>query len=166
VTTVFDRGRQILEHPELYPGLPQREYARVILRTWRYPSFEPYFSWAVVQAKGELFLRRVVWDQRRRDVPEPITFGSEVPLDSKEYSLLLDELQVIKVPPFLSVSTVGLDGTSYGVESGSYMLSARLAWWEAAPAAWAPLQQWHERAASAFESLLPLATTSIKDGAP
>jgi hypothetical protein len=152
------KASELLEHPEAYPGLVERKFARVRLRLWRYPSFEPLRSWAVLQAKKALFLRRIVWDQGRTEGLKPTTYGSEVPLEKPVLDMLLAELQAVELPPFLPVSSIGLDGTTYGVEAGSYMLSARLTWWEAPPKAWEPLRDWHMRTAALFDSLLPLAT--------
>ncbi len=147
-----------LEHPERYPGLAERKLPRVLLRIWCYPSFDPYRSWAAIQAREGLFLRRIVWDQGRTGRLKPTTYGSEVPLEHSVFDELVADLQAIELPPFLAVSTIGLDGTSYGVETGSYMLSARLAWWQTPPEAWEPLRNWHARASALFDSLLPTAT--------
>jgi hypothetical protein len=154
------KGREFLEPPENYPGLVERARASVCLRVWLYPSFEPQRSWAVIRAKEGLFLRRIVWDQQRRGggLRPPDTYGSETPLANSVFDMLQAELQAIELPPFLPVPTIGVDGTSYGVETGSYMPSARLAWWHTLPEAWGPLRNWHARAAALFDSLLPPAT--------
>jgi hypothetical protein len=60
----FGQAHALLDHPETYSGLAPHRDARRLLRLWRYPSFEPYCSWAVIEARSGLFLRRVVWDQR------------------------------------------------------------------------------------------------------
>ena len=57
------KALQVLESPESYPSLTERPFARTLLRIWRYPSFEPYSSWALIQASSQVFLRRVTWDK-------------------------------------------------------------------------------------------------------
>ena len=154
----------LLESPAKYPGLPARDRSLVQLRVWRYPSFQPSSSWAVLRVAKSLFLRRITWDQRRPVIAEPITYGSEVPLDAAAFETLLHRLQAIELPPFLPVSTVGIDGTSYGVEVGSFGLSARLSWWESPPDAWSPLEEWHASAVAQFEGLLPASTPGLGHG--
>jgi len=149
------QAHALLDHPETYPGLVQHRDARRLLRLWRYPSFEPYCSWAVIEARSGLFLRRVIWDQRRHD-PEPVTYGSEAVLRQEEYAAVLAELAAIKLAPFPTIRILGLDGTGYGVEQGDGFRSARLEWCDLHhPEDWAPLHQWHERTAARFDALLP-----------
>lgn len=151
-----DRAHALLDCPETYPGLVERRGARRLLRLWRYPSFEPYCAWAVIEVRSGLFLRRVVWDQRRKDpAPEPVTYGSEVVLRQERLAEALAELAAIRLAPFPTIRTIGLDGTGYGVEQGDIFRSARLGWWDSHPEDWAPLHQWHERTAARFDALLP-----------
>jgi len=160
----YTQAMALLESPAKYPGLPARDRSLVQLRIWRYPSFQPSSSWAVLRAAKALFLRRITWDHRRPVIAEPNTYGSEVPLDAAVFEGLLHRLQAIDLPPFLPVSTVGIDGTSYGVEVGSFGLSARLSWWESAPKAWSLLEEWHASAITQFEGLLPASTPSLGRG--
>ena len=151
----FGQAHALLDHPETYPGLVQHRDARRLLRLWRYPSFEPYCSWAVIEARSGLCLRRVVWDQRRQD-PEPVTYGSETVLRPEELAAVLAELAAIRLAPFPVMRILGLDGTGYGVEQGDRSGSARLEWWDLRhPEDWAPLHRWHERTAARFDALLP-----------
>lgn len=155
-------GLHLLEHPAEYPGLTDLRPSRVLLRVWRYPSFDPWCSWAVLHSRELLLLRRILWDQRRPVISDPITYGSEVSIERSDFASLSSELQGLVLAPFAPVSTLGIDGTTYGVEAGDFSVSARLSWWEsAAPADWAPVQQWHARAVELFESLLPTQTTSL-----
>ena len=151
------RAHALLDRPETYPGLAARGRGRRLLRLWRYPSFEPYCSWAVIEARSGLFLRRVVWDQRRDDpTPEPVTYGSEALLRQEELAEVLAELAAIRLTPFPTIRILGLDGTGYGVEQGDSFGSARLEWWDLRhPEDWAPLHRWHERTAARFDALLP-----------
>ncbi|MCL2310261.1 MAG: hypothetical protein FWC42_08335 [Proteobacteria bacterium] len=134
------------------------------LRLWRYPSFQPSASWAVLQADNALFLRRITWDHRHPVIVEPITYGCEVPLASDVFETVLRSLQAIKLPPFVPVSTIGIDGTSYGLEINSFALSARYNWWESPPEAWTQLEEWHGSTTAQFEDLLPASTPSLRHG--
>ena len=155
----FEKALRILESSASYPGLPQYRHSCVSLRIWEYPSFQPYSSWAIIEASKQMFLRRVTWHH----IPsiEPITFGSEVPIEPTQLEPLLAQLKSIQIPPFIRVPTVGIDGTTYGIEIRSFRVSARLSWWETPPAEWAALQSWHAQAVATFEALLPASTPSV-----
>jgi len=152
-----EQAHALLDRPETYPGLVGRKGARQVLRLWRYPSFEPYCSWAVIDIRSGLFLRRVVWDRHNRSAtPQPVTYGCEAPLRQEWLAPVLADLAAISLAPFLMAGNLGLDGTSYGVERGGGFGSARLDWWDLRhPEDWAPLHQWHERMAARFDALLP-----------
>lgn len=64
-------------------------------------------------------------------------------LDKNVLDALQEKLRAIKLPAFIPVNTVGIDGVSNGLEVGSYMASARLSWWCNPPSEWVPLQSWH-----------------------
>jgi hypothetical protein len=160
----YEKALRLLESPASYPGLAERARARVSLRIWRYPSFEPCSSWALVEASKSVFLRRVTWDQRHPLSTEPVTYGSEVPIKPHLYEPLLAQLRSIQLPPFIAVATLGIDGTSYGVEIGAFGLSARLSWWETPPREWAALHSWHADAVARFDALLPASTPSVVSG--
>lgn len=153
----FEKARRLLEAPGSYPGLAERPHAHVSLRIWRYPSFSPWSSWAIIEASKEMFVRRVTWDQSLLSI-EPVTYGSEAPIELSHLEPLLAELKNIELPPFMSVPTVGIDGTTYGIEIGVFRLSARLSWWETPPAEWAALHRWHAEAIARFDALLPEST--------
>ena len=155
------KAMQLLESPESYPGLAVRPYARTLLRIWRYPSFHPYSSWALIQVESQVFLRRVTWDQSQVLASRPVTFGSEVLIEAREYQGLLSQLREIQLPPFITVAQHGIDGVSYGVEVAAFGLSARLSWWQTPPAEWAALESWHSEAIEKFDGLLPVSTPSI-----
>ena len=150
-----EQAHALLDHPETYPGLVQHRDAHRLLRLWRYPSFEPCCSWAVIEARSGLLLRRVVWDQGRQDL-EPVTYGSETVLRQEELVAVLAELAAIRLAPFPTMRILGLDGTGYGVEQDDGFGSARLEWWDLRhPEDWAPLHRWHELTAARFDALLP-----------
>jgi hypothetical protein len=159
---IFRRAREILDSPLAYPGLVQRKRARVPLRVWRYPSFEPYCSWSVVESNEAQFIRRIVWDQSRTSLVEPATYGCEAPLEPQTFGLLMSELHALELSPFRPDARFGIDGTSYGIEAEAYSVSTRLVWWEAAPDGWASLQVWYERSVAIFESLLPASTANSR----
>lgn len=158
------KALRVLESPESYPGLTKRSFARTLLRLWRYPSFEPYSSWALIEASSQMFLRRVTWDKSKISVT-PVTYGSEAPIEALAYEGLLSRLREIQLPPFIAVATLGIDGTSYGIEIGAFFgRSARLSWWETPPPEWAALGTWHSEAVEKFDGLLPARTPTIARG--
>jgi hypothetical protein len=161
-TTQYEEALALLERPDTYPGLAKRKHSLVLLRVWQYPSFHPCSSWAVIQDAKNFFLRRVTLEQRHPFTPERATYGAEVPLQSSVFNALATELRAIELAPFIAVSTLGIDGTSYGVEVGGFALSTRLSWWETPPQNWASLEQWHAHAVAQFEALLPASTPSIE----
>jgi hypothetical protein len=160
----YERALALLESPAQYPALPKRERSFVQLRVWRYPSFHPCSSWAVVRAGKNLFLRRVTWDQRHPPTPDPVTYGSEISLDATAYEAVLASLREVQLPPFITVSTIGLDGTRFGVELGGFGPSARLSWWETPPPEWSQLREWHAQTVAQFDGLLPASTPSLGPG--
>lgn len=155
------RALSLLENPESYPLLPQRNFIR-LFRVWVYPTFAPYVAWSLAQASEQFYIRRVVWDQVHTVDLEPITFGTELPVLEETFHKLLAELRAMQLTPFTLASATGVDGTSYGVEVGTFNPSGRLSWWGNPPEAWSPLQAWHTCATQLFESLLPLSTPDLR----
>lgn len=156
LTDPLDRAYALLDRPEVHPGLVRRWPARQLLRLWRYPSFEPFRSWAVIEVKSGLFLRRVVWNRLDGSAePQPVTYGFEAPLGQRDVAPVLDELAAVRLVPFPARGFLGLDGTRFGVEQSNGLRSARLDWWDVHPEDWKPLHQWHERMTARFDSLLP-----------
>jgi hypothetical protein len=158
---VFQRARELLERPKLYQGLVPRGNASIPLRVWRYPSFTPWSSWAVLEDKKQLFLRRIEWDLRRTHIPPLNTYGCEAPLEQAAFDALMPELQAVELSPFIPTPGIGIDGVWYGIEAGSYMGSARLVWREKPPKSWEPLGVWHARVTAFFDSLLPQSTANL-----
>lgn len=154
------KALKVLEAPESYPNLAVRPYARTLLRIWRYPSFQPYSSWALIEASSQVFLRRITWDQSHV-LGTPVTFASEAPIQAPAYEGLLLRLREIELPPFITVATSGIDGTTFGIEIGAFGLSARLSWWETPPPEWAALETWHAEAVEKFDELLPASTPGL-----
>jgi len=156
----YERALALLEAPEAYPALARRKCTR-LLRVWVYPSFKPSASWSLIQEGRRFFIRRVVWDQVLTVDSEPVTYGSESPVEEESFRALLSELQAMQVTPFALASTMGIDGTSYGVEVGGINPSGRMSWWGKPPLGWAPLQEWHARATELLESFLPASTSEL-----
>ncbi|WP_152613568.1 hypothetical protein [Inquilinus limosus] len=108
--TAHDDGpaRALLDRAEAYPGLVEHRNARQLLRLWRYPSFEPWCSWTVIEARSGLFLRRVIWDQHDRSgMPQPVTYGCEAPLPPEVIGPVLGDLAAIRLVPFPTASASG-----------------------------------------------------------
>lgn len=158
-STLHERALAVLESPLSYPGLPEHWFPRVLLRVWRYPSFQPYASWALIATrKEETFVRRITWHPYHPLNETPVTFGAEAAIEASAREPLLRALRAIRLPPFIPADRAGIDGTTCGVEFGNDMRSARLGWWETPPAEWADLARWHADAIAAFEALLPAHT--------
>ncbi len=156
----YERALALLEAPETYPLLADRKCTR-LLRVWVYPSFKPSASWSVIQEGNKFFIRRVVWDQVQTVDSEPVTYGAESPVEEEGFIALLSELRAMHVTPFALASTMGIDGTSYGIEVGGFRVSGRMSWWGKPPIEWVPLQEWHARAIELFESFLPASTSEV-----
>jgi hypothetical protein len=149
------RAMLLLEHPESYPALPSRPSSRLRILIWKYPSFEPFASWALMADKQATFVRRVVWDPTKDNMLEPVTYGAESPIEASVADQVLTELSALTLPLYVQATGIGLDGTRCGVEVGDHMSKARFAWWEEEPLAWEPLRKWHERTLVLLEARLP-----------
>jgi hypothetical protein len=156
------KAMQLLESPASYPGLAERPNARILVRLWRYPSFEPYSSWALIESKSQVFLRRVTWDKSQWLFTTPDTFGSEVLIEAPAYEGLLSRLREIQLPPFINLASLGIDGITYGIEINLFGLSTRLSWWNTPPPEWAALGTWHAEAIEKFDGLLPASTPDYR----
>ena len=152
----YEKAERLLSNPSAYPGLVQRKYCIQLFRVWHYPSFSPYTSLSVIKCKNDLYVRRVILDQRPDIVaPELITFGSEAPLSNDSVSSLISQLKKFSFAPFIEVNTVGIDGETNGVEWGSYMSSTKMQWWCNPPSEWQELASWHKLAINTLNEYLP-----------
>jgi hypothetical protein len=68
---LVERARHALEHPdEVEPHDNLHRYS-LLLRLWRYPSFEPWIAWALFEpgryadGANALHVRQITWDQQR-----------------------------------------------------------------------------------------------------
>ncbi|MEM9092983.1 MAG: hypothetical protein AAGC93_30185 [Cyanobacteria bacterium P01_F01_bin.53] len=130
-TTEKQRNKvlSLLDHPEEYPGLPIRRDTDRRLLIFRYPSFEPYFSWSLFYSNKTYWIRRVGWDPSKcfpSENAEPLTFGSEVVCPNEVAETLLSSLATISIRPLQQPKLIGMDGTICGIVVGNYWLSCAL----------------------------------------
>lgn len=148
---------EALEHPETYPGLPNRDAGQIRLRLCHFPHLEWYWTWTVFKQKENINLRRIVWT-KTNIIPELTLYASEVEISENIYSKFMKELGSIKIPPFVPTSIIGLDGETFHVESGDHHCSSKLQWWCDAPPGWEKLENWFHTTVTYFESVLPECT--------
>jgi hypothetical protein len=157
-----------LDRPERIEPLPAANVQPAI-RLWRYPAFASWTSWLLFTPspnrgpKGSPVLRTVEWAQqedasRLFSPMEGLKLGfdfrpsvsikhSTLPLE--EVTFLLEQLRSIKVAVFTK-PRIGLDGTSFGLETVDPFCSARVEWWEEGPPALASLKAWYDDAVLLF----------------
>jgi hypothetical protein len=145
---LLERGRYALKHPdETEPRGNLHRYS-LFLRLWRYPSFEPWISWAIFEPgryaddANALHVRQITWDQqcdlgRFADPMEWLRQGYRAPptlrvADTAVSSELLkpyqDELARACIPLFPREDFITLDGEERGVETYGFAVSARVVW--------------------------------------
>ncbi|NET52168.1 MAG: hypothetical protein F6K09_26775 [Merismopedia sp. SIO2A8] len=56
----------LLEQPEDYPGLIQRQQRDRHFLLSHYPAFEPHASWSLFQTGDRYWVRRVEWGRSKR----------------------------------------------------------------------------------------------------
>jgi hypothetical protein len=160
----YEKAHQILNHPEIYPGLINRNPDDRRFLMWHYPSFEAYRSWALFWKEEDCWVRRIIWDQSLRFPSndfDPYTYGCEILIPFEKAQELINSLSEISLRPFQQPKHFGLDGTISGIEVGNYWLSCRLSWWYVPLPDWQPLMIWFERTLSYFESVLPSSTDKM-----
>jgi hypothetical protein len=128
--------------------------ASLVALLWRYPSFEPYQSWALVQgrdATGDGWLvRRTTWDrsadQARATDPlkqaalmvDPAPTATIEVADARAHgdfaAKVLGRLGELTVPPRLASEVIGIDGVVNGLETQRGRV--RLEWWCDGPPGW------------------------------
>jgi hypothetical protein len=146
-------AEELFERPERFPGLPPLRAHERLLRVWVCPSFTPWTSWSVYRSGAARQVRRVMLVPGALEGVAP--WGADGFAPASEVDAVVAALEAMELAPFVSVATLGIDGTTYGVERGGHWLSARLAWWERPPTAWAPLAAWHERARAFLDQHVP-----------
>ena len=90
------------------------------------------------------------------------TFASEARLADGAVSSLMEGLRSLRLPPFIKVAGIGIDGTGYGIEVPSFMAGVKLSWWGEAPEEWDALRSWYRGAVSMLEAQLPTSVTPLQ----
>lgn len=115
----------LFERPERFPGLPPLCARDRLLRVWVCPSFTLWTSWSVYRSGAARQVRRVMLVPRAlADGAAP--WGADGFAPASEVEGLVAALEGIELAPFASVATLGVDGTTYGVERGDHC--CRRAW--------------------------------------
>ena len=157
-TDEMQKAYHLLEHPEEYPGLVSRQECDRQFLLLQYPNFKPYASWSLFQGGRRYWVRRVEWD-RSKHIPfhdtDPFTYGSEIQCPKELAQETLAALHSLTFRPLIQLDGIGLDGTTYGVSVGNYLLSCNIRWWCTPPDEWNKVAVWFRKTVSAFEPLLP-----------
>lgn len=144
-----------LSNPDL---LIANKRINLLLRLWQYAPFERHKVWAVyLQTDGkDLLIQRVVWnrqnDYKRISAP---SIGVTKELDiaprvstrirsikSKLFEKYLEELQTIRIRPFINKNDAVTDGIKFGFEFKKIMINASFSWSCSAPEEWQQLETW------------------------
>jgi hypothetical protein len=155
-----------LRHPERYPAMQSVRPSSVVLRLFRFEGIGRYYAWMLAKVDGQYLVRRVVWDRpgdHRPGVLDPTTFGSDglLPPDTAEFMRADFQQSCAATVPD---SSIGLDGVSYGIETGAPWPSSRLEWWSGASTAH-PAEEWFRRVASTLDGVLPGGSEAGQAGA-
>lgn len=159
----LEKAYKLLEKTFEYPGMVVRQNVRERIRLWVYPSFLPFVSFTIGSMGNDLFLRRVVWDQRVMTITDdPQTYCSEISIDKSVLVELNDSLSKLVLSPFISSGLVGIDGVRFGIEFGDYLQPVRLSWWSTPPKDWGELHKWHSKYLCKINGLLPSSSIDIE----
>lgn len=129
----------------------------VSIQLLAYPSFGSYRSWTIFADRNRerIMARQITWDMlgdlERFTNPleglkqgwqdEPAIAQIEQNVSAKELTPRLDALSRIKLP-LNHKPTIGIDGTTYGLQMPGYGSSIHLTWWVKGPDAWHELTTW------------------------
>lgn len=159
LTQVRELAQIYLENPYSIPSAPKLEMCQPMLRLWVYPSFEDHLAWHVFRCvksrKDSAIVRRVKWDQEadwRRLAGDPLLglrtgFHATPTIEVRDRRLdgavlngYLEELKAITIAIGAGKGTIGIDGTTSGVEvfPGRVLVE----WWSAYPPEWEGLVSW------------------------
>jgi len=159
------KATERLSHPEAYPGLAPWKEHETQVRFIELPSFRPYSVWTLQVQGTAARVRRIEWDHvtdvRLWDAfpdAEPTTYGADAQLPFEDARQVLDELASIRMPPFLPVHTLGIDGVTCAIEFGNHWRSATLSWWGNPPDEWHQMVHSYRSAIMLFERFLPAST--------
>jgi hypothetical protein len=163
--TAYEKAHQVLNHPEVYPGLANRNPDDRRFLIWHYPSLEAHKSWALFWEKEDCWVRRIIWDKSLHFPShnlEPCTYGCEILIPFEKAQQLVNTLSEINLKPFQQPKQFGSDGTIAGIEVGNYWHSCRLSWWDVPSPSWQPLIIWYEQTLSYLESVMPGNTDKMR----
>lgn len=156
-------ARRLLKNPLDHPGLVKRPRASLKVRLWRSPSFDPESSWTILADGDGWFVRRIVYAPRfEAGIRWRHTYGAEGRMQAKAATALLQDLYAIRLPPFVEIKTMGVDGVRHGVEAGAFLNHVSLSWWGEAPEGWGPLRDWCDVAVRELEANLPPCTIPLQ----
>jgi len=152
-----NRALHLLENTDqLAPRDPVRAL-HPLLRLWVYPSYEAYLSWTVFRslpnAEPETIIARIAaWDRPydARRMREPIetpqindpTFVVRDHILPPEAATALNLERKFAVTLATARDSVGLDGTSSGLQTYGFMGGVRLSWWQNGPPEWREIITW------------------------
>lgn len=132
------------------------EHAYVMLHLWMLPAFSDAISLTVYYKHGIHmvkrtnpesipFVKEVRWVKSSKDIGKHHT-TREAALSQVIFLGLLQQGSQIQIPIINTPFSLGLDGTSFGLEMpGHGFGSYRLTWWSNGPEVWKPLTTWfHE----------------------
>src|SRR5437867_3499658 len=125
----------------------------VVAIIWRYPSFEPYQSWAIIRTRGgssdQWRVRRTTWQRpidftRATDPLKQAAFMAEsdpmptvdvldARMDGDLAGKLLERLGTLTVPSLLASESIGVDGVLNGLET--QLGKVHIEWWCSGPPA-------------------------------
>lgn len=160
--SVYEKALALLERPELYPGLERWPDHELIIRVWVYEALTYHSSWLLRKSADVFWIRRIQWEPGTTPgTDEPQTYGSEAIVPTEKATSILEPLDSFVVSPFLKPAHVGIDGTTFGVETRCYYLNAHLSWWSTPPESWHPVANWLEESVTYFDSLLPESTAAF-----
>ena len=153
----------MLQNPETFESLPERNAEQRELCLWRLPSFEPHSSLSIfrVARKKEFVLRRLEHEPRRglpTNVDDPHVYGCEVPIDAALVDEIRESLERLELPMFRRPPMYGLDGVAYGIHVGAFFQGTRVNWWSHGSEEWRPLTKLHAELIERLDRLLPAST--------
>lgn len=142
-------AREILFHPEVYPGMIKRDSSELIFLIWRNDTLGDYITWSLFRSdNNKHYVRRVIWKQQTLyKLKEPHTFAAEY--------LITQELASYVIEGFLKLNFDDLyyessNLTIDGIESGLKTASNSVSWQNTAPQ---KLAEWYEDTLDEFEKL-------------
>jgi hypothetical protein len=155
-------ARAQLFAPEAFEPLPPRAARERVLLLWRFPSFSPFASWALYVSSGAHYAVRRLEHDRAEGLPfnvtDPRIFGSEAPVAAALARGVLAQSGALAIPPARLPDSITLDGTAYGIATGTAGAQPLIHTWADHRREWQPLTDWVDETAARFDALLPAST--------